>query len=65
MEPALAILVCLLVIVPVTVYGSWRFWKWYILETDVLKIEQGQLRMLAGHAPAVDVEARAVTEAAK
>ncbi len=53
MDASKTILVCFLVVTPVTVYLSWKFWKWYMLQSNLEMAELGEVRRQQGSAPAV------------
>jgi len=39
---------CILFVIPLVVFISWKVWIWYILQQDLLRIEEGLRRQQAG-----------------
>jgi len=44
---------CVLFVIPLVVFISWKFWVWYILRHDLDRIEEGMRRQQAGIPAAV------------
>jgi hypothetical protein len=53
MDASKTILVCFLVVTPAVSYVAWRFWRWYILQSTLSMVEEGEMRKQAGMPQAV------------
>jgi hypothetical protein len=53
MDSSKVIIVILVVVIPVVIFVAWKFWRWYILQSDLEMYEMGQMRKVQGNCSAV------------